>query len=150
MRSKATILLSTFGAVIGAYCGPGHAQSAKCATVVECANQMVDIANNLKAQNTALLSKNQDLTARIQNLENTVNNHSSRIDEANKTETSLRNDLNRVNAKSLPQDRGRCVKIDGGRNGEDLWCPAGTYVAGAENTNNSNSTLDMIWCCPSN
>ena len=150
MQNSAIILCTAVLAVMAASYTPALSQAAKCATVVECANQMVVIATDLKSTNAQLVTKNTELQTRVQALENQIRDQAHRIDAANGTETTLRTDLNQVSSKPLPREQGKCQKVDSGVNGGDLWCPAGFYMAGAENTNGRNDTLDMIWCCPSN
>lgn len=61
----------------------------------------------------------------------------------------LKSRLVALQIRPLPQSKEACKLVDSAANDGHLWCPAGSYVAGAKNVNTNNWALDMIWCCPS-
>jgi len=49
---------------------------------------------------------------------------------------------------SLPRHlRTNPTLHDSAVNGGNVWCPVGKFMCGAQNVNDNNRNLDMIWCC---
>ncbi|TBC12695.1 hypothetical protein [Rhizobium ruizarguesonis] len=86
----------------------------KCATTIECAEQMVTLANNLLAENA-------ELRKRVASTENELATQSEALKTVRKDFDALRNSL-------LTHQKAEGLPLNGAVNNSD--CPDGMYVVG--------------------
>lgn len=120
-----TIAMLVFG--LGAI-NQAHAQS--CSTVTECAQEMLDVAADLKAEN-------ERLSARVLELEKALGERTSAI------RSEISRSLDAVRSKSTLN------YVNNGGNGISEMCPQGQYMVGAKWLNTSGGPNGIIaWFAP--